>query len=121
MMHKKKRCEDAIRKINEIGYLLSDEKVTLKKIEKEIIISNQYDLVFAQNRSQTWFRKYISEPFEHFNQWVSHFCQLKTPLEPSKNNTLEQFKQFKKGLDAVKQSSLFEAESKAESHGTFKP
>ncbi len=101
------RCEAALNQIIDIDALLANPDATLQQIT-DYIKGQNVEIIFSQNRSQTWFRKYIAEPFELFKRGVNALCKsvgLEDVFTPSTTHISKAFRQFKDRLPNSDSSS----------------
>ena len=100
----KNYCLQAVRELNKIRSMIN-EAPSMDSIKTYLEkISPQTETIFAQNRSQTWFRKNISEPFESLKQKINDvlkYCGISMQLPIATTMTLEKYKAFKKEYQAM--------------------
>ncbi len=91
----KKRACAAIGKIEEMKQHFNQEN-SLKSM-RDYLDNNQTALsdTFSQNRSKTWFRRNISEPFESFKHAINRLFNA-PPFSPASTMAFIQFNHFKR-------------------------
>ena len=97
-IEQKTRCERVITLIYEMQKMVVEHK-SLKSIHK-YLEGQDKDIKkkFAENRSQTWFREWIAEPFILFKTLVNQCFKACGFQEPFINDTLKKFVKFKEQL-----------------------
>lgn len=116
------RCQDAISFITDIKKEIVEDK-SLDSIQKYLADNDaKINEKFSENRSQTWFREYISEPFKLFKTAVNNCFKACGFKEPFVNDTLKKFLRFKEQfnlilceekIDAAKEKNVSQVNSRS--------
>ncbi len=100
----KKYCLQATGELRSIQSKVSDTTSMRELTNYLKEVDPQAEKTFAQNRSHTWFRKNISEPFESLKQKINcvlKYCGISMQLPIASTMTLEKYKAFKKECQAT--------------------
>jgi hypothetical protein len=100
----KKRCQSIMMKLTEMFIEFQKPDYKVSSISNYLETDKpELESVFLQNRSQTWFRVYIAEPFAAFIRAVNRVLQglgMASLPEPT-TTSFEQFKIFKQSIQTI--------------------
>ena len=100
----KEYCAKATTTLNNFLSVINNSENLDSIIQYMETSNSQLTDVFAQNRSQTWFKKNISEPFESFKIAINNVLKsfgIAAQLPLSSTQTLKKFNDFKKEYQKI--------------------